>query len=223
MASDPWSHTHKEWQKTFNLARERGWPPPKEGSNHKVKHLRCPEDAIECRSKAFSTGKATEGPARTAYKKVRNCPHSVPTTLIAEITDSLDRADRLLTAAETQLEWKAAAAIAAEILEQAVAVLQSADEVLALVDNDSRAAMEVEYAEAEAEEVRTRSVHEDAAAQVAQGGSLREWVDDAGAELGSAEGSIADIPTKHEENGTLRARLSELNFKYSDLLRRCSE
>lgn len=106
MSGDGWHHQNKEWQITLDLAKERGWPEPRPGSNHHTLLLACPAGVHQ--TPIFSTGRSSENVARNFRKKIRRCQHSSGAReIFAKIKDHLDSAEHWIEAAKKAVTLQA--------------------------------------------------------------------------------------------------------------------
>lgn len=97
-------HPLKEWDETIRLALTCGWTHEKRsGHTHSV--LKCPQ-GICAEIVIYSTGRSTENVARTSRQKVKRCRHSDDCPSLTQVTQLLDGAERLITAATLQLNQR---------------------------------------------------------------------------------------------------------------------
>lgn len=145
-------HTNPEWRQTLKLAREHGWYF-RPSDNHIFGKLQC-RDAPEgqrCQQVVFSSGKGTENVAISTRQKIDRCPHAVvesdealaaaPMT-IGQIATTLEKAERLLRAAQSCHNEANHRAKCEELLVEADASLDRCDELLAQAELAELAAID---------------------------------------------------------------------------------
>lgn len=127
MGNKAWSHSNKEWQQTYDLAKRFGWTW-KENTSHGGATLLCP--AGECRPiRVYSTASSTESFARSSRKKITWCPHREISDPLAEVETNLESAERFLTGAEALMQRNNAYQQMEELLELVSDKLQEAQEL----------------------------------------------------------------------------------------------
>lgn len=198
MAPDAWSHDHKEWQETLDLARSYGWTA--EGpTSHKVIVLRCPSADPAHTIRVFATGKATESVARTSRNKIRRCPHRNIDAQLAKVQEALNEAQRLVELAE----------MAAKLASTERAI----DQLWRAVDLAEGAQGDLDWVEAELHRLEGEAT----AAQLALAQSPAEATERsaeltarAESNVRSAELQLRDLPSDHERVIALRSQAQEL-------------
>lgn len=150
VAADWPVHPDKDWQLVVEKAYDHGWQKPHWTSSHPTLILDCPEKHPGCRIRAFKTGNATSGPARTALRQVPRCPHRKIEAPLAKVDEALDSAERLIAGAEKLIARNAASEKVEELLELVSSAVDEAQRQLEVqFDNtsDDLAALDAEVEE----------------------------------------------------------------------------
>ena len=126
MAESVWVHQNKEWQETLDLARRFGWSSEK-ATSHGGLTLTCPGADPNHKIRVFSTGKGSEGVARTSRRRIARCEHRDMGDLLGRAEAALEEAARLLRAARALLDRDDAEQSMLEILELASEQLADAE------------------------------------------------------------------------------------------------
>ncbi|MFT3716484.1 MAG: hypothetical protein QM774_11200 [Gordonia sp. (in: high G+C Gram-positive bacteria)] len=207
-------HTHKEWQITLDMARERGWTATV-GSNHSVTYVECPAKNPQCRVKAFSTGRGAENAARNSRNKIRNCIHA-ETGLLETATLRMDSAETFLTATSAELTLRSVGRRAEELLEMLDQVDSALDEAASAVERLGEEFTETAEREQQARDARDRAI------EAVGGGTPQEWIVQAGSDLRRAEQDIKGVPKKQPSSGAARKRLDSLKNQCAELRKQIS-
>jgi hypothetical protein len=182
-------------------------------TNHNVMVLKCPQNADECRIKIFSTGSGTETVARNARKRIRRCPHGSFEDQFDGVEHLLEDAERLLSAAATELERR-------DREVEAEALLQIADDPLAgaaeMLDAFTRYGA---VADAEAE-LRSRRAELLGADEVDM--APDQLVGAAASGIRQADQNLRDLPAAHDRYTALSQRLAEAQRQREHLRDVCS-
>lgn len=140
MSADVWKHANKEWQKVLDLAHKLGWPDPIKARDHVDLILCCPgsgEDQCN-KIKIYSTGRGAESVAKSALRKVKQCPHGNQQDILVKVERALEAAERLISAVELRIERHEIQEEFNELLELTADSLKCADEYLSeLVQKDA--------------------------------------------------------------------------------------
>lgn len=126
MAESVWNHQIKEWQETLDLARRFGWFSEK-ATSHGGLTLICPGADPNHKIRVYSTGKGSEGVARTSLKRVGRCEHRDLRDPLGRVETALEETARLFKAAKALLDRDDAEQSMLEILEMASEQLASAE------------------------------------------------------------------------------------------------
>ncbi|WP_190988198.1 hypothetical protein [Pseudarthrobacter sulfonivorans] len=110
----------------MDLARRFGWSSEK-ATSHGGLTLICPSADPNHKIRVFSTGKGSEGVARTSRKRVGRCEHRDFRDPLGRVETALEEAAKLLRAAKALLERNDAQQSMLEILELASEQLADAE------------------------------------------------------------------------------------------------
>ncbi|MCC6498495.1 MAG: hypothetical protein IT193_19790 [Propionibacteriaceae bacterium] len=192
------SHPDSDWRKALTAARKAGWSFRK-FSDHAFGEITCPAGTHSM--KIYSTGRGTQNVARDTLKLVTvKCEHrsDLPGTL-AGLHSRLDKAERLIVAAETLIERDAVDARIQELLSEADTEVDAVtvDAVGREFDDLMDDARDLD-----------RSLDPDFASRD-PGGVLVE----AQSETRQAAQTLRTVPKTHEDRDQLEARLASLQAR----------
>lgn len=143
LPTDPWPEHSKTWFKeVFKKARAHGWCLETHTS-HNTFTIYCPRppsDGERCELLIFSTGKGGDDVAQTHLLVIERCMHgSAAVDDLIQATELLDKAERLLDAANCRLKVAAAEAVALDAIDadetEAAELLQYAEELAARAED----------------------------------------------------------------------------------------
>lgn len=200
---DEWPpHPHPEWRETLTHARSRGWRLTPH-SGHSFGTLACEQGV--CRITIFSTGKGSENVARTTRQDVERCAHGAAVgDLLSSVDDRLAKAENLVSAAEAMLAKQKA--------ENAIVLLEDADELLEAVwDDFSRL---VDEAEIQAQLIEVAFVK---AGIEAMSLTTTQVIETASQELRDARRGLQRAPSRAPQVKLRKQRHEELTKRISDV------
>lgn len=207
VAADWPVHPNKDWQRVVEKAYECGWQKPYWTTSHPTLILECPTKDPACTIRAFKTGNATTGPARTALRQVPRCPHRKVAAPLVKVDEFLETAERLISGAEKLIARSAAHDKVQELLELVTDAV-----------NEAEKALEAQFDDADAELAALDAEVEALLEESADVAVVGEVVASAGPPLREARVNLKPLPPRSPEVVKRHARLEELTGRRDALL-----